>query len=184
MTLIFAALISMPLLTKVAIFGGVACGAWLLFEIIAKSNPRAEQRLDDFRDPSRRRGEAAGGSRCYETVGRHGPPVGKGIAQDGQAAAAEDRSRSRQAAREAELRRLPRRNGAEHLPGLKTICLGVGFVAGGGSMWFTKGATTEAIMYTVGDRRHWRSTCPISCCGSSRSRGRTTSSSACPMRST
>jgi tight adherence protein C len=34
--------------------------------------------------------------------------------------------------------------------GLKTICLILGFLAGGGAMLFTKGATTEAIMYTVG----------------------------------
>jgi len=33
--------------------------------------------------------------------------------------------------------------------GLKTLCLAVGFLAGGGTLYFTKGATTEAIMYTV-----------------------------------
>jgi tight adherence protein C len=34
--------------------------------------------------------------------------------------------------------------------GLKAFCIVTGFIAGGGSMWFTKGATTEALMYTVG----------------------------------
>jgi hypothetical protein len=34
--------------------------------------------------------------------------------------------------------------------GLKAICSGAGFVFGGGTMWFTKGATSEALMYTVG----------------------------------
>ena len=34
--------------------------------------------------------------------------------------------------------------------GLKAICLVSGFIGGGGSMFFTKGATTEALMYTVG----------------------------------
>ncbi len=32
--------------------------------------------------------------------------------------------------------------------GLKIVCLAIGFVAGGGSMLLTKGATTEAMMYT------------------------------------
>jgi tight adherence protein C len=34
--------------------------------------------------------------------------------------------------------------------GFKTICLAVGFFAGGGAMWFTKGANTEALLYTIG----------------------------------
>jgi tight adherence protein C len=34
--------------------------------------------------------------------------------------------------------------------GFKAICLVLGFLGGGGSMLFTKGATTEALMYTVG----------------------------------
>ncbi len=33
---IFAAFISMPLLTKVAIFGAVACGAWLLLDLLSQ----------------------------------------------------------------------------------------------------------------------------------------------------
>ena len=59
----FAAIISMPLLTKVAIFGGVACGAWLMLDMFSKKNPRAEARLDDFRDPSRRRADGRDGNR-------------------------------------------------------------------------------------------------------------------------
>src|SRR2546423_11548686 len=55
------ALISMPLLIKCAIFGGVACGAWLLLDILSKKKPRAESRLEDIRDPSRRRSEMARG---------------------------------------------------------------------------------------------------------------------------
>src|SRR3954463_11040281 len=58
---ILATLISMPLLTKCAIFGGVACGAWLMLDILSKRKPRAEARLDDIRDPSRRRSEIARG---------------------------------------------------------------------------------------------------------------------------
>src|SRR6185436_19080127 len=58
-----ATLISMPLLTKCAIFGGVACGAWLMLDLLSKTKPRAEARLDDFRDPSRRRSEGRDGSR-------------------------------------------------------------------------------------------------------------------------
>ena len=47
-----ASLISTDLLTKLAIFGAVAAGAWLLLELLAAGKPRAEQRLDEFRDPT------------------------------------------------------------------------------------------------------------------------------------
>src|SRR5262245_23609219 len=69
---IFAStLISMSLLTKVAIFGGVACGAWLLLDILSKKKPRAESRLEDIRDPSRRRSEAARGvTKRADGIGR------------------------------------------------------------------------------------------------------------------
>src|SRR5215475_12939489 len=60
---IFASIISMSLLTKVAIFGGVACAAWMMLDIVSRKKPRAEARLDDFRDPSRRRGDGKDGNR-------------------------------------------------------------------------------------------------------------------------
>ena len=50
-----AALISTDLMTKLAIFGAVACGVWWLLEILAKGKPRAERRLEEFREPNARR---------------------------------------------------------------------------------------------------------------------------------
>ncbi|HVT30949.1 MAG TPA: type II secretion system F family protein, partial [Lacipirellulaceae bacterium] len=68
---ILASLISMPLLTKLAIFGGVACGAWILLDLLSAKKPRAEARLDDLRDPARRRGETARGvTKRSDGIGR------------------------------------------------------------------------------------------------------------------
>ena len=61
--LTFAALISSELLVKLAIFGAVAAGAWVVMEVVATKKPRAEQRLEEFRDPARRRGEGRDGNR-------------------------------------------------------------------------------------------------------------------------
>ncbi|MEX0613823.1 MAG: type II secretion system F family protein, partial [Pirellulales bacterium] len=58
--LTLAAIISTELLTKCAIFGAVAVGAWLLLDLLSRNKPRAEARLDDLRDPTRRRGERDG----------------------------------------------------------------------------------------------------------------------------
>ena len=149
MSLLFAALISTPLLTKCAIFGAVACGAWMLLEMLSKSAPRAEQRLDDFRDPSRRRGEAPGSrgiTKKSDGMARLLEMASPRMAKPLQPKTEEEVGRLRARLNHAGFR-------GETAPsvflGLKTVGLGIGFVAGGGTMWFTKGATTEALMYTV-----------------------------------
>src|ERR1043165_4472635 len=66
-----ATLISMQLLTKCAIFGGAACGAWFLLDVLSSKKPRAEARLDDFRDPARRRSEIVRGvTKRSDGIGR------------------------------------------------------------------------------------------------------------------
>ena len=148
---IFAVLISSELLTKLAIFGAAAAGAWFLLELLSSRKPRAEQRLDDFRDPSRRRGE--------------GPEGNRGVTKrdDGMARilskATPRFSKALQPKTEEEVGKLRAKLNyagfrGETAPsiylGLKAICLVVGFVAGGGTLLWTKGWTTEALMYTVG----------------------------------
>ncbi len=147
---IAAALISTELLVKIAIFCGVACGAWFLLDLLATGKPRAEARLDDMRDPLRRSGD-----------GRNGRGVSK--RSDGMAKLLEKASPSMakplQPKTEAEVGKLRAKLNyagfrGETAPsiflGLKTICLVLGFLAGGGAMLLSKGATTETIMYTVG----------------------------------
>jgi tight adherence protein C len=146
----FAAIISTELLTKCAIFGAVACGAWLLMELLAKSKPRSEQRLDELRDPSRRRegraGErgvtkkAAGLGRLLE---RASPRMASPLQPKSEADVGKLRAKLNYAGFRGE-------TAPSIFLGLKTICLAVGFVGGGGGMWLTKGATTEALMYTIG----------------------------------
>jgi tight adherence protein C len=138
-------------LTKIAIFGAVACAVWLVMELVAKGSPRVEQRLEDFSDPSRRRGEGAGGSRGVtkrsDGIGRLLEKASPKFSKPLQPKSEEDVGKLRAKLNHAGFR-------GETTPsiflGLKSICIAVGFIAGGGTMWFTKGATTEALMYTVG----------------------------------
>ena len=146
---IFAALISTELLTKCAIFGAVACGAWFLLEMISKAPPRSEQRLEELKDPSRRR-DAQGGrgvTKRADGIGRLLEKASPKMARPLQPKSEEEVGKLRAKLNYAGFR-------GESAPsiflGLKTICLGIGFVAGGGAMWIAKGATTEAGMYTVG----------------------------------
>jgi tight adherence protein C len=151
MTLTFAALISTPLLVKLAMFGAVAAGAWFLLELLARGNSRAEQRLEDFQDPTRRRGDKGDANRgvtkkadgVTKLLEKASPKLSKHLQPKSEADVGKLRSKLNYAGFRSE-------TAPSIFLGLKAICLGIGFVAGGGSMWFTKGATTEALMYTVG----------------------------------
>ena len=54
-TLILADAISWNALLPLAVFGAVAAGAWWLLDMMAASRPRAEERLDEFKNPQNRR---------------------------------------------------------------------------------------------------------------------------------
>jgi tight adherence protein C len=149
MVLILASLISMSLLTKVAIFGGVACAAWALLDLFYKKNARTEARLDDFRDPSRRRSDGRDGVRGRRSAGgmaRFLEKASPSMAKPLQPKTAAEAGKLKTKLSYAGFRR-------EAAPsvflGLKTVCLLIGFVIGGGTLYFTKGATTETMMYTV-----------------------------------
>ena len=54
-----------------AVFGAFAAGAWWLLEVLGSSKPRAEQRLDEFRDPRiRKRNEAERAGRAADTMAK------------------------------------------------------------------------------------------------------------------
>ena len=144
--LTFATLISAQLLTKIAIFGGVACGAWLLLDLLSSKKPRAEARLDDLRDPARRRSEIVRGvTKRSDGLGRllerASPKMAKPLQPKTEAEVGKLRAKLNYAGFRGE-------TAPSIFLGLKIVCLAIGFVAGGGSMLLTKGATTEAMMYT------------------------------------
>jgi tight adherence protein C len=146
-----AALVSTPLLVKLAIFGAVALGVWFLLEVLAKGSSRAEQRLDDLRDPSRRRGDGRDANRgvtkradgMTKLLERASPRLSKHLQPKSEADVGKLRAKLNYAGFRGE-------TAPSIFLGLKAIFIVVGFLAGGGAMLFTKGATTEALMYTVG----------------------------------
>jgi tight adherence protein C len=149
--LTLAALISTPLLVKLAIFGAAAAGAWLLLELLAKDKPRAEQRLDDFSDPTRRRGEGREGGRGVtkraDGMTRFLEKASPRLSKPLQPKTEEDVGKLRAKLNYAGFR-------GETAPsiflGLKCVGLVVGFVVGGGALWWTQGATQQTVMYTIG----------------------------------
>lgn len=151
MTLPLAALISTAMITKLAIFGAAAAGAWWLLELLAAGKPRAERRLEEFREPNLRRSDhrdrrqsvakrSDGMTRLLEKAS---PKISKPLQPKTEEEVGKLRAKLNYAGFRSEA-------APSIFLGLKAICLVSGFVAGGGAMWFTKGASQEALMYTIG----------------------------------
>ena len=51
--------LDMTIIVPIAVFGLFAAGAWLLIDLMSKKKPRAEERLDEFRDPRLRQRQQA-----------------------------------------------------------------------------------------------------------------------------
>ena len=64
------AIISASLMTKIASFGFAAALAWWLLERFAAGKPRAEQRLEEYREPNARRGDLADGRKKSDAMTR------------------------------------------------------------------------------------------------------------------
>ena len=60
MYLQLATMLNQAVVTQIAIFGAVAAVAWWVLDLTARQKPRAEQRLDEFREPNARKGDGVG----------------------------------------------------------------------------------------------------------------------------
>src|SRR6188474_529029 len=73
MLLLAQSVLDNPLLVQVAVFGLIAAVAWLAFDWLTGTSSRAEQRLDDFKDPmgrKRREEGAAPGKKKNDAMAR------------------------------------------------------------------------------------------------------------------
>jgi tight adherence protein C len=141
------AFISSTLLTKVAIFGFTAVVAWWLMEFFAAGKPRAEQRLEEFREPNSRRSDRDGrvvkkSDAMTKMLEKASPALAKPLQPKNAADAGKLKSKLAHAGFRSE-------TAPSIFLGLKLICTVIGLIAGGGSIWFWKGASSQSIMYTV-----------------------------------
>lgn len=144
--LLAKALVSTDLMTKLAIFGAVACGVWWLLEILAKGKPRAERRLEEFREPNSRKSDGRLGKRSdgmTKLLERATPAFSKPLQPKTEAEVGKLRLKLGYAGFRGE-------TATSIFLGLKLICLFVGFVVGGGTLYFSQGVTGKSLMYTVG----------------------------------
>jgi tight adherence protein C len=145
MMLLLAASV-MSKLVPFAIFGLFAVGAWLILETLGARKPRAEERLEELRNPARRRS------------GEHAP-VKKGAAMSRMLAKASPMAKPLQPKSDEEVSKLKRRmseagfraeNAVGVFLGLKFIGLIIGLTLSGGTALLTSSMTQKALIYSVG----------------------------------
>jgi tight adherence protein C len=148
MELLFAAL-NLAQFLPLAIFGFIAVVAWTILERLSAEKPRAEQRLDEFRDPAGRRkkaeerGSVKTADAMTKMLEKASPKLAKSITPTDANKAGQLKARLAHAGFRGEAT-------TSIFLGLKIIALVAGFFIGGGSMLLVKGATQDAIMWTIG----------------------------------
>lgn len=141
---------SVESLMPFALFGMVAALSWMALDYLTASKSRASERLDDFKDPFRRKrgdesltGGASGGKR-FEAMTK--------VLQKASAAAAPLQPQNEKDAGKLKGRLTSAGFRGESAPsiylGMKFFGLVVGFLLSGGLMLLTAGATRKALMIT------------------------------------
>jgi len=133
-----------------AIFGMFAVVMWLVLDRLASGKPRAEQRLDEFREPPSKRKQqlaAKGTAKKTDAMTKMLEKASPALAKPLQPKTEIEVSKLKQRLAHAGFRN-------EAAPsiylGLKFIGLVAGFFLGGGAMLYSYGLATDALLYTVG----------------------------------
>ena len=144
--MVLLAILSSSAVIQIAIFLGVAAGMWFAMEFFGGGGrSRAVERLDELRDPQSRRDARGGATTDSMTrlLEKATPSLSAPLKPKTEEEASKLKIRLQNAGYRSE-------NAATIFLGLKFLCLMIGFVAGGGSLAWFKGITTESAMYTVG----------------------------------
>ena len=140
------ALISFTKLLPFAIFGLFAVGSWMVLEMLGGRTQRAEERLEELRNPqARRRDELASPVKKSATVNRvlsRATPMAKPL----QPKSAEEQGKLKRRLSEAGFRT---ENAVGIFLGLKLIGLIVGLTVSGAATLVTSSFSQTALIYTV-----------------------------------
>ncbi len=145
MNVILSDLLTSPVMVKAAIFGAAAAGVWWLLDVFSSRKPRAEERLEEIRDPNSRKldllRDKKGKSNAMTKVLEKASPA---LAKPLQPKSSEEFSKVRLKLNQAGFRG---ETSTELYWSLKMIGLGVGLFVGGGAMVFTKGLNVDSLTY-------------------------------------
>jgi tight adherence protein C len=133
-------------LTTLGVFGLVATLAWLAVDMFSSGHTRAEQRLDDFKDPLARKKREELGKKKSDAVSRMLEASAPALAKPLQPKTEKEQSKLKLKLSYAGFR-------SEAAPqiflGCKFIMLMLGLIVGGGTTFALKGATQNALFQSV-----------------------------------
>jgi tight adherence protein C len=145
--MILADIITHSTITQLAIFGSVAAGVWWMMDLMARRKPRAEQRLEEMRDPNGRKSDL-----LRDVKGGKGGAMAKALAKASPALSAPlkpkteaDVNKTREKLNMAGFRG---ENAPQMFWSLKVLSLAAGFFLGGGVLSLTKGISVDTMTYT------------------------------------
>jgi tight adherence protein C len=148
MHLILAGIISQSTITQLAIFGAVAATVWWLMDAMARRKPRAEQRLEEFREPNSRKSDllrdVAKGSptgAMAKALAKASPALSAPLKPKTEAEVNKSREKLNMAGFRGE-------NAPQMYWALKVLALIAGFLLGGGALAFTRGLNVDTLTYT------------------------------------
>lgn len=140
------AAIDFTFIVPLAIFGFIAAGVYWVMETMSSRNQRAEERLAEFRDPSRRRASQESGSKTSDAMAKVLEKTAPALAKPLLPKSVAEVGRLRERLTHAGFR-------GETAPsvflGLKFICLLIGLMFSGGSMLFVSGLSQSSVMRSV-----------------------------------
>jgi len=149
MNVLIAELLDSPLITQLAIFGAAAAAAWWLLDLFAGSKPRAEERLQEFREPNSRKSDLLRDSKpnrsnkMAQVLEKASPAFSKPLQSKNTEEIGKTRARLTQAGFRNE-------KAIELFWSLKMMAMVGGFLLGGGAIVISQGFTIDSITYAGG----------------------------------
>ena len=146
MYLPIAEFLNSVMIIQLAAFAGVAAATWWLMDLFTQRKPRAEQRLDEYRDPHARKGDLLRDGKSPGAMSRVLGAAAPALSKPMQSKNEEDIGKARGKLNQAGFRS---ETAITTYWSMKTLGLAVGFVLGGGALLFTRGYSLDTLMYTV-----------------------------------
>ena len=144
---LLASIVSQSTITQIAIFGATAAVAWWILDLFARQKPRAEQRLDEFREPNSRKsdltrdGKSKGGGAMARAFAKASPALSAPLKPKSDAEVGKTREKLNMSGFRSE-------SAPQMFWSLKVLSLGAGFFLGGGALSFTRGFNIDTLTYT------------------------------------
>ena len=146
-TVLIADFTSSPLVMQFAIFGAFAAAAWWVLDMMSSGKGRAEQRLDEFREPNSRKGDLMRDGKksgaMSKMLEKATPALSKPMQSDNEEEINNAKAKLSQAGFRNE-------NAVQIYNAMRMLGLFGGFFVGGGTVVLTRGFDMDSMIWAGG----------------------------------